>query len=356
MPFLRPPLSRTRKPRRGPVFYLVVIVLPVVIAGVGAGYGVSSLVKSRRAWLERSARTVAALRVRYADLRARHPDLPPGDPGAALQAFFALPLPRQARDLEDAEAELVAARAKHRELVGPSPLAAPLAGTRAYKTFSPNGFRAFYDALEQEDLTPAVTGAPITGNGSADSRITGMASARGYRPRPVADEEMLLQEAHYRMHGPALAAFHALRDAARTEGYELGIVSAYRSVELQRQNWVYRLGELALELRRRSVTAEEIAQGEADDVVEAVLTKNAIPGYSKHHTGYTMDIEDRASGKVFTDFGETEAFRWLSADNYANAKRFGFLPSYPPGAVNQGPDPEPWEYVWVGEEILREEW
>ena len=74
MPFLRPPLSQTKKPRRGPLFILVAVVLPVAVAGVGAGYGVSSLVKSRRTWLERSARATAELKIRYADLRARHPD------------------------------------------------------------------------------------------------------------------------------------------------------------------------------------------------------------------------------------------------------------------------------------------
>src|SRR5690606_25521512 len=39
--------------------------------------------------------------------------------------------------------------------------------------------------------------------------------------------------------------------------------------------------------------------------------------------------------------------------NYANAKRFGFIPSYPPDGGKQGPEPEPWEFVWVGVEVIR---
>ena len=65
-----------------------------------------------------------------------------------------------------------------------------------------------------------------------------------------------------------------------------------------------------------------------------------------------MDVTDLGSGKDFTDFGSTRAYEWLSSDNYLNAKRFGFIPSYPQGAGKQGPDPEPWEYVWVGEDRL----
>jgi D-alanyl-D-alanine carboxypeptidase len=199
-------------------------------------------------------------------------------------------------------------------------------------------------------------GAPITGLAAADAHITELAVKRGYRPRPVARESTLLKEGTSFTHGSALAAFHALQQAARAQGIELGIVSAYRSLDNQRTIWTNRFAERAQELRKRSISPEQIASGQADDVVDLVLSRNAIPGYSKHHTGYAMDLDDRTSGKYFTDFDQTSAHRWLSADNYLNAKRFGFLPSYPPGASNQGPDPEPWEYVYVGEELLREEW
>ena len=40
------------------------------------------------------------------------------------------------------------------------------------------------------------------------------------------------------------------------------------------------------------------------------------------------------------------------ADNFYNAKRFGFIPSYPDDLNAQGPNPEPWEFVWVGVDLI----
>jgi LAS superfamily LD-carboxypeptidase LdcB len=355
MPFMRPPLSKSKKVRHAPFFYLLVIGLPVIAAGVGTGYGVTSLVKARGVWLEHAAQEVAVLRLRYGDLLFRHPDLPLAEDRAPLDAFLTFPLVRQAKELAQAQSLLVEFRDRCASLVE-GRTSATAAGTRRYKTFSPNGFRAFYDRLRQPDVSDPVIGAPVTGLEAADARITEAATARGYRPRVIANDSSLISEQHYQALPAALGAFHALRDAARPLGVDLGVVSAYRSVERQRQNWVSRFAELSVELHHRQIAPEEIARGEADDVVEAVLTKNAIPGYSKHHTGYTMDLTDLSSGVDFTDFAGTTAYQWVSANNFLNAKRFGFIPSYPVGASGQGPDPEPWEYVWVGEDLLREEW
>ena len=96
----------------------------------------------------------------------------------------------------------------------------------------------------------------------------------------------------------------------------------------------------------------QIANGEADAAINQILNFYSIPGYSKHHTGYAIDIEDSGSG--LDGFATTKGFAWISANNYENAKRFGFIPSYPDGATNQGPVPEPWEYVWVGRDNLLE--
>ncbi|HEY6530854.1 MAG TPA: hypothetical protein VIY72_01025, partial [Acidimicrobiales bacterium] len=52
-------------------------------------------------------------------------------------------------------------------------------------------------------------------------------------------------------------------------------------------------------------------------------------------------------------FASSAAYRWLSEANYANAKVFGFVPSYPVGAGAIGPDPEPWEFTYVGVRQLR---
>ena len=102
----------------------------------------------------------------------------------------------------------------------------------------------------------------------------------------------------------------------------------------------------------REYEEREIAAGQADHLIEEVLRYSSIPGFSKHHSGYTVDISDPSRGDPFTEFRQTEGFAWISAHNYLKAKRFGFVPSYPEGAERQGPEPEPWEYVWVGEDRL----
>jgi LAS superfamily LD-carboxypeptidase LdcB len=53
-------------------------------------------------------------------------------------------------------------------------------------------------------------------------------------------------------------------------------------------------------------------------------------------------------------FEQSVCFGWLSKGNYKNAKSNGWIPSYPDGAKKQGPDPESWEYVWVGKQNLIE--
>ncbi len=95
----------------------------------------------------------------------------------------------------------------------------------------------------------------------------------------------------------------------------------------------------------------KIISGESDKEINDILITRSIPGYSKHHTGYTIDI---GCGNYLLDysFADTECFDWLAVNNYENAKRFGFIPSYPENSGKQGPEPEPWEYVWVGEDVL----
>ena len=53
-------------------------------------------------------------------------------------------------------------------------------------------------------------------------------------------------------------------------------------------------------------------------------------------------------GAVLDAFAATPAYSWLSDNGFANARAHGWLPSYPDGVANLGPNPEVWEFVWVG--------
>ncbi|MEZ5166254.1 MAG: D-alanyl-D-alanine carboxypeptidase family protein [Acidimicrobiales bacterium] len=89
-----------------------------------------------------------------------------------------------------------------------------------------------------------------------------------------------------------------------------------------------------------------LAGGTSDADIERALRFSAPPGYSKHHTGYAVDVADGSARDA--SFGSTAAYAWLAADDFANAKAAGWVPSYPVDGVRMGPDPEAWELVWVG--------
>jgi LAS superfamily LD-carboxypeptidase LdcB len=95
----------------------------------------------------------------------------------------------------------------------------------------------------------------------------------------------------------------------------------------------------------------EITTGQGDRAIEEVLKTSSVPGTSKHHTGLTVDLSEYKV--VLTGFINTRSYQWLSQDNFFNAKRFGYVPSYPVGGTNMGPNPEPWEYIYVGIDMLK---
>ncbi|WP_225910566.1 M15 family metallopeptidase [Thermoleptolyngbya sichuanensis] len=125
----------------------------------------------------------------------------------------------------------------------------------------------------------------------------------------------------------AAERFLAMVRAARAERVRLVPLSGFRSVEEQ----TYLFFTLKA---KRSLSAQERAQ------------VSAPPGYSEHHTGYAVDIGDgdRPDTDLETDFDQTAAYRWLTA----NAARFGFELSFPQDNA-QGVSYEPWHWRFVGD-------
>lgn len=211
----------------------------------------------------------------------------------------------------------------------------------------------FVQAWIDTDLpgTEPVTEPPaITGNEEADDRIRELAEKRGYslQSLPTAD---LTELQGVTMQHEVASAWKQLQNAAREDGIYLGLVSGYRSVDNQRVIFQTQLQDRGIAEQGRAYTSSQIAAGEADAVLNAILREYSPPGYSKHHTGYAVDITDTASDRPFEEFDRTKGFKWVFQNNYANMRRFGFLPSYPKGGPAQGPQPEPWEYVWVGQAV-----
>lgn len=208
--------------------------------------------------------------------------------------------------------------------------------------FSGNEFRILYDQLLQPNLNKVDIPPAITGNDIADTRIRQIAESRGYRLRSSPINSLPYIDGVL-MQPLVSSSWRALKQESINAGLNLSITSAYRSVESQRQLFLGRLTALG-------VNYSDIANGLADEEINETLITTAVPGYSKHHTGYTVDL--LCAGYEFENFKNSSCNEWLAADNFRVAKEHGFIPSYPPDADLQGPNPEAWEYVWVGTEVL----
>lgn len=221
---------------------------------------------------------------------------------------------------------------------------------RKLKTLSANDFKSLYSSFAYPNTQPLQEKPVITGDEEADVRIRNIAESRGYKlssvpvaniaktGEPDLDDDDLIQP-------NALIAWQEMKAAAQDDGITLQMTSAYRSIEAQRTLFVR-------QMRTSGVYADSVAAGYVDHLVENLLTRVAPPGYSRHHTGYTIDLA--CDGIGLDAFRTTSCYGWLSKNNYENTKKFGWVPSYPDGADMQGPEPEPWEFIWVSTYSLYE--
>jgi hypothetical protein len=203
-----------------------------------------------------------------------------------------------------------------------------------FPTYTGEEFKALYDYAVAEDLPNLDSPGgrlQVTGDAELDDRIWQIAAERGYILRPLAGEALGRADGVI-MQPQAAAAWSELKSAARAAGLGFIVSSAYRSPESQRDQFLSKL------------------RGTSEEAIDAALTWYSIPGTSKHHSGYALDF--RYQDGTFGAFRDTPDYAWLAADNFHNAKRFGFIPSYPDDVADQGPNPEPWEFVWVGTDLI----
>jgi LAS superfamily LD-carboxypeptidase LdcB len=214
------------------------------------------------------------------------------------------------------------------------------------KNLTGEQFKELYNGFAYPNTERINEDAPITGNETADRRIRAVAVQRGYKIRsaPVSDAFVDVGEG-YLLQQRAAQPWLDLQKEAKADGIRLGLTAAYRSAEDQKTLFMQSMAG-------RNLSAATIASGSYDNEVSQILRSTAIPAFSRHHTGYTIDIA--CLDQPTTSFDYTKCFEWLSANNYEKTKKHGWIPSYPDGAGQQGPDPESWEYVWVGVDSLTE--
>jgi len=122
----------------------------------------------------------------------------------------------------------------------------------------------------------------------------------------------------------AAAAWRAMKADAAGAMIELHLVSAFRSLD-----------------RQREILRAKLAAGQA---LEQILAVSAPPGYSEHHTGRAVDVGLAADDPLDEAFERSAAYAWLAK----NAARHGYFLSYPRGN-RHGYRYEPWHWLHRGE-------
>lgn len=123
----------------------------------------------------------------------------------------------------------------------------------------------------------------------------------------------------------AYNAFIELRQAAADAGFDIQLLSGYRSYETQKG------------LYERYVST--YGQAEAD-------TFSARPGTSEHQTGLAMDV-----GWIDDAYADTPSGKWLAANCY----KYGFIIRYPKSKEDiTGYKYEPWHIRYLGKDIAKD--
>lgn len=131
------------------------------------------------------------------------------------------------------------------------------------------------------------------------------------------------------------ADLDAMVQAAQADNIWLWVASGYRSVEDQEEVLER---EVALHMSEDGMTQEEAR--------ELSLKTIARPGFSEHHTGLVVDLND-----VSDNFENTEEYKWLKQ----HAAEYGFVQRYRSDKVDKtGIDNESWHYRYVGREHAQE--
>ena len=121
---------------------------------------------------------------------------------------------------------------------------------------------------------------------------------------------------------------------AEKDGIDLYVVSAYRTMEYQQQNF-------------DNSVQDRVDRGMSyDDAYADTLAEVMLPGESEHNAGLALDIMVEEYQSMDDDgFEDTEAFAWLDK----HAAEYGFILRYPKGKQDiTGIIYEPWHYRFVG--------
>lgn len=132
----------------------------------------------------------------------------------------------------------------------------------------------------------------------------------------------------FRVRKDCAEAFKEMKKAAKKEGVKLKVVSGYRSSHYQIQVFRRKFG----------------GKCPTDEQMKARLKYSAPSGFSEHHTGLAVDINETEDW-----FKDTKEYTWLCN----HAKEYGFELSFPENN-SQGLGFEPWHWRYVGKNMENE--
>lgn len=125
--------------------------------------------------------------------------------------------------------------------------------------------------------------------------------------------------------------FLELQGTMKKQGIQIEMDSVYRSVARQRE------------------IVEEFTDKYGEDYVRKYV---AVPEYSEHHTGLSVDICLVVDGKVVDDNDEMLAQREIFQRIHRELANHGFILRYPKGKESvTGYSYEPWHFRYVGKDI-----
>jgi LAS superfamily LD-carboxypeptidase LdcB len=165
------------------------------------------------------------------------------------------------------------------------------------------------------------------------------------------------------VHGGVVAPVRRLQAEARTAGFDLAILSGFRSFDQQLAIWNRKATGKRAVLDSDAVPVD-ITRLSERDLVFAILRWSALPGASRHHWGTDLDIYDLAARPAGYEielipaevnpggmFGPLHA--WLDA-RIASGTSFGFFRPY--DQDRGGVAPERWHlsYAPVAAAYLRQ--
>ena len=223
----------------------------------------------------------------------------------------------------------------------------PYRKVEGYKLQNLEGYMNAYNTYKNYNYAVCITNYPfiISSNGEPETKYTitnpsnlltlvkkGFYLPANYEPELVDPEIPVAPDCQNpKMTKETSDALTKMYKAAKQEGLELVVNSAYRSYQTQVETM-----------------ADFVARYNTQYANEYV----AQPGASEHQTGLGVDLTSQSvvEGKRIT-FGDTEEYRWV----IKNCARFGFIIRFEDGTDGiTGIAHEPWHLRYVGEDVAKE--